>query len=964
MVGATVVFSTILLSAYISLLLIVNSARFQEWMAKEIANRTGYDFSARDMRLDPLLRLTFTEVKASSAARLSLQAQRVIVVPSPAILFSRSIYRLQLEKPVLIFELDQLLDSTKKESVNVSIRRLIIQDGTLVVGTGEGREIDFRSVAMSAENINLGQGIGVNLRAAVPWLDGIAAVTILGNGNESEAVIRFEQSGGRGITELIQGKGREVVESKIKLTRIANEPIRISAQGKLNGMRIADESFSGTLSASAEIKPDLRDAVFSAAAVATRMPSKLPFLPVPVPEGTATLTLRGVYEFAAKNLYFQSLELQSPLGDAKGQGQISFTPAAAWKNTRVSLRKVALENLKPILPSPMNTIAHGGSAEADLEISGPWRSASFDGSARVSGVKLQHKQFSLSEVDLETPVRWTDDSFRAGDIQLSGRKILAQLENQMKISADTVRVTGTLDKKKDEAVKAAGTVLIHQGAFASGDGSKMGEKLSLAARFASIEVRDGDSVSLAGKVDIEQGEVLWGKFYGDLKSQQPTLELKGEYRRNADLLRVHRAYLALGSIGHVTIHGEFAELSKDPIVRVEIKSADIQSSGLFEFFIRETLNRSYPMLDRLTIGGLVSISAKASGALSQVEVEGTLTLHKGDVRAKSNNWHVAGIELNLPLRVHYPAGLSNTTPANVATGIVTIESAKFGMEVITAIKTTVSLWNNVLRFHQPIRLPISGGLLEIFDLAWEDVIATPQAVSLSIEARNLQLQQFTEALGWYRFGGTLSGSIPKIEWTGASLHSQGQIDIAVFGGRLRLSQLEIEAPFSSVPSIKLDARFQDIQLEQASETFAFGRISGVLAGTINDLVVTKSQPSNFTADIYSVDKDGISQRISVESLNKITVLSSGEDAGTLYGGIAGFFDSFRYSKLGFKATLKNDKLTLRGVETRDGQEYLVVGSLIPPTVNVISHTQEIAFAELVRRLERIQKSETGPKTAH
>jgi hypothetical protein len=166
-----------------------------------------------------------------------------------------------------------------------------------------------------------------------------------------------------------------------------------------------------------------------------------------------------------------------------------------------------------------------------------------------------------------------------------------------------------------------------------------------------------------------------------------------------------------------------------------------------------------------------------------------------------------------------------------------------------------------------------------------------------------------------------------------------------------------------VPSIKLDARFQDIQLEQASETFAFGRISGVLAGTINDLVVTKSQPSNFTADIYSVDKGGVSQRISVESLNKITVLSSGEDTGTLYGGIAGFFDSFRYSKLGFKAMLKNDKLTLRGVETRDGQEYLVVGSLIPPTVNVISHTQEIAFAELVRRLERIQNSETAPKTA-
>jgi hypothetical protein len=45
---------------------------------------------------------------------------------------------------------------------------------------------------------------------------------------------------------------------------------------------------------------------------------------------------------------------------------------------------------------------------------------------------------------------------------------------------------------------------------------------------------------------------------------------------------------------------------------------------------------------------------------------------------------------------------------------------------------------------------------------------------------------------------------------------------------------------------------------------------------------------------------------------------------------------------------------LRGVETRGNEEYLVVGSLLPPTVNIISHTQTIAFSELVRRLERIK----------
>ena len=254
-----------------------------------------------------------------------------------------------------------------------------------------------------------------------------------------------------------------------------------------------------------------------------------------------------------------------------------------------------------------------------------------------------------------------------------------------------------------------------------------------------------------------------------------------------------------------------------------------------------------------------------------------------------------------------------------------------------------------------------GGSLEISQVFWKDLIDAPQAVSLSLDAKNLQLLKLTETLGWYRFGGTLSGSIPKIEWSGESLRSQGQIQVDVFGGRMQIGQLEIENPFSSVPAIKLDARFQDIQLEQASETFAFGRISGILEGTVSDLILANKQPSQFRADLHSVEKRGFSQHISVESLNKITVLSSGNDAGALYGGIASFFDNFRYSKLGFRATLKNDKLTLRGVESRDGQEYLVVGSLIPPAVNVISHTQEIAFSELLSRLERIQKSENAQK---
>jgi hypothetical protein len=229
-------------------------------------------------------------------------------------------------------------------------------------------------------------------------------------------------------------------------------------------------------------------------------------------------------------------------------------------------------------------------------------------------------------------------------------------------------------------------------------------------------------------------------------------------------------------------------------------------------------------------------------------------------------------------------------------------------------------------------------------------------VSLSLKLDSLRLLELTEALGWHRFGGTLSGSIPEVRWVDESLRSDGRIVLDVFGGRIIVQSMEIEKPFSRIRSIRMDAALEGLDLEQASETFEFGRISGVLSGSVNNLALVEGQPGQFEADIHTIERQGTSQWISVEALNKITVLSSGNEAGAIYGGIAGFFDFFRYSKLGFKATLKNDKLLLRGIESKDGKEYLVVGTLLPPTVNIISHTQEIAFSELLRRLERIQKN--------
>jgi hypothetical protein len=329
------------------------------------------------------------------------------------------------------------------------------------------------------------------------------------------------------------------------------------------------------------------------------------------------------------------------------------------------------------------------------------------------------------------------------------------------------------------------------------------------------------------------------------------------------------------------------------------------------------------------------------------------------LHAKSNDWEIGPIVLDLPFQIDLGETKQPSSRAP-RRGTLAIERARFAAQSIASIKTTLSLSNNSLRLLQPISVKIFGGEVVIGNLSWPDLLEDPKRVSLSAELKRLQLESMTEALHWPRFSGTLTGSIPKVQSVDNALRTQGEIQAVLFGGRMSIAKLEIENPFSSLASVKLDAKLDDIDLEQLSKTFAFGRISGILEGSIEDLVVTDGQPSQLRADFRTVDR-GTEQRISVEALNKITVLSSGASAGALYGGLASFFDSFRYSKLGFKATLKNDRLTLRGVESDGDKELLVVGSLLPPTVNIISHTQNIAFSELLRRLERIKSDKPEVK---
>jgi hypothetical protein len=950
-------FSTVILAvAYISLFFFIRSVRFQQWLKAEAIQRTGHKINLSDLRLTFPFSLTASTVEVSNESGTLLQGQRIIVTFGFIDLFSGSIYRIKLQKPTFHVDLQKLFDSSAKNSIDIAIRYLNIEDGTIVLKTIERQSLEFRAVNLNAQNVNMGQASGIILQTDLPWLTASAEISIHSEKEEQEAEIKVRQAPTRDLARLLSRKTppRDALNINIKLRKTQSQALAISTSGQVDGLAIGAEKINGRFESRADIDSAFKNATVSATIEATDLPSQIGSVKLPSIPGGAVGTLEGTYSFPERIMTFKTLHFTSASGIADGKGVIFFGPEPTFSNTHMNLSKVPLTTIKPFLPEPRGWTIRG-TADADLEIEGPWDGIAIKGVARTNGAELKSDAFSLQQLNLTAPFAWANSTLRANDIRIRG-KPLALTGSNLKLAAEELQLDGALELKPNEPMKTTGKLRLLRGRYATRDGSKMGENFNLTGHL-DIATREKNIFSLSGNLNVEEGEILWGKFFGDFKSQKPSIDFNGDYFAGQDELQLRTLDLSLATVGKVGLVGTVQQISQKPIARIQVAGDDIQPSSVFDFFIRETLSRSYPILDQLTLGGRVDLAAQVFGTLDDLSVNGNLRVRRGSLRVKSDKWQVGPVDLALPFRVHLPAATGEGVSASVRTGTLAIESLRFGSESVPAFKTTLSLSNNALIFSESIRLPIYGGTIEIRNLAWADLIRDPQAFSLAIEAKDLQLQRLTESLGWYRFGGTLSGSIPKVEMAGNVLRSEGQIEIGVFGGHVQVSKTEIENPFSSLPAIKLDARFQEIHLEQASETFAFGRISGILEGTINNLIFADGQPSQMQADIHTVARSDSSQWISVEALNKITVLSSGEDGSLVYGGIAGFFDEFRYSKMGFKATLRNDKLTLRGVESNDGKEFLVVGSFLPPTVNVISHTREIGFSDLIKRLEQIQKSD-------
>jgi len=203
--------------------------------------------------------------------------------------------------------------------------------------------------------------------------------------------------------------------------------------------------------------------------------------------------------------------------------------------------------------------------------------------------------------------------------------------------------------------------------------------------------------------------------------------------------------------------------------------------------------------------------------------------------------------------------------------------------------------------------------------------------------------------------GVVNADFGVMRYENSRITSEGRAAISVFGGEIEATNFFAENIASSTRRIGGDFTFRDINLEEVTRKIEIGKMTGIIQGSLKKVMVEYGQPASFILEVESVERAGISQLISMDAIQNISILGTGVDSA-LNRGITQFFKEYPYSKIGLRCVLTNDQFSVNGMIHEEGKEYLVRRGFLRG-VDVVNQNPDnaISFKDMQERTERIAR---------
>jgi len=450
---------------------------------------------------------------------------------------------------------------------------------------------------------------------------------------------------------------------------------------------------------------------------------------------------------------------------------------------------------------------------------------------------------------------------------------------------------------------------------------------------------------LQGTTQVQ--EALVHSFYGDLSQLPMDFLLQGDWDNTAESLQLDEITLSLPDIVQLKGHGSWHP--GDLKLTGELRFPKLEHG--FNLHLQPLLTLLFPEVKQLDLSGTLAVLSKGELDADGWNISGTLL--PDNLGLKHRTADISMIDLSGEIPFAFFSRKEN--PNFARSGFLTFKRLQAGPVVAEGNYLALTSSTNRLTFVDPWKLNLAGGRILIENLSFGYASA-----DLLVRGRtlieNIDLQQLTQALELTPMQGSLTADLGEFEYIGSLLQSEGEARIDVFGGTIQIRNLRARDIFSSYRSFEGDIDFLGIDLEQLTKTFEFGEINGIIDGYIHDLRLFGKVPSAFVAEFTTRDQGA--RNISVKALNNLTLISQGGLSAALSRGVYRFIDFYRYRKIGLFCALRNDVFVLKGTARDDSDLHIVDGGLLPPRIDVLAPGTAVSFREMLRRLDRIDRTTT------
>jgi len=524
-------------------------------------------------------------------------------------------------------------------------------------------------------------------------------------------------------------------------------------------------------------------------------------------------------------------------------------------------------------------------------------------------ISFESKSLSLDALKPRLPDGWTV----AGRLSVSGRIRLQDLHLLQ------VRLEGRL----------AGV------SWSSADGLQVGEDVALTF---SLSAEKKENV-WKGNLDIQAvgGQLYSDPLFVELGSRNP-MKLAGAFAWNADGQLLEIRDLDFRYANALDVRGQ---MKTDLSSGLRIRSLDIDY-GLSD------LQQAYQvLLQPLVIGTPmddVRLQGKIQGRISMVDGElrqASADLSQVELEHGTGMFGITGLEGNLDWKRRGAADFSH----------LSWRAAHLYKIAFGAADALLQMNAGSLRL-QPLSLPLLGGNLMLHDLEVDGLLQGSPSWETRADLDGIQLLELSRSLEWPDMLGQLQASIPRVHYQDSLLNMQGQLQLDVFGGEVVVDGMQLQDPLGVAPVLQTSLRFSNLDLEQITQVFSFGRIEGSLEGQVRNLQLVGWEIAGFDADLHSPARDRRAHRISQRAIDNLTELGNGASV-QLSATMLRFFEDFAYDKLALRVKLHGTIAELDGVPRPKGGYYIVKGARLP-RIDVIGRNHRIAWKELLSRIREIR----------